>query len=435
MSHRRAAAGVRSTLAASVIAALIATVPAGCLPVPASDSGDDGPGGDGDGSGSGGGSPVLRFGTLGSSLDHTDEEVSAGVTAAMVEIGWDVAEPEPGVFDQGYLAAVRADIDRLRASGRTITLALALHYTPVWVFDIPDSRLEDEDGTLSEEADMIFNQRIRDEADAYMAALDAELDLSTVDAIRLTSGTSGEVLYPGDGTYWAFGRNAQNGPDMPPTMAPNPAPGWQPGDDGLSDEEIQAWADWYVGALDDAVEWQIATLSGLGFHGTYEVLTPGIGIQPAELDEVVREGLPPSLLGVGAAWETFYRQLDRRPDIVAYVSSVADSSGPADVCDRGDGQVGLDDPVTTGWSSTRWIARVAGEYDYALGGENPGWQHPPDPDLEEAYQDLSDGGMMASAVRKARACHFTAFYWAHDQQLWDGTVPFGAYAQQIAGAP
>ena len=434
MYHRRAVRGRGALLAAPVIATLIAAAPAGCLPAPASDSpGDDGSGGGGgDGSGD---AAMLRFGTLASSLDHTDEEAAGGVTAAMVEISWEVAEPEPGVFDQGYLDAVRADVNRLRASGRTVTLGLALHYTPAWVFDIPDSRMEDEDGDVSEEADMIFNQKVRDEADAYMAALDAELDLSTVDAIRLTSGGGAEVLYPGDGTYWAFGPNAQNGPDMPPTMAPNPAPGWLPGDGDLSDQELQAWVDWYIGALDDAVEWQIATLSSLGFRGTYEVLTPGIGIQPAEVDEVVREGLPPGLLGVGAAWEIFYRQLARRPDIVAYVSSVADNSGPGDVCDPADGEVALDDPMTTGWSSTRWVARVAGEYGYPVSGENPGWQNPPDPDLEQAYQDLSDGGMMASAIRKAHACHFTSFYWAHDQQLWDGTVPFSAYAEQIAGGP
>jgi len=40
--------------------------------------------------------------------------------------------------------------------------------------------------------------------------------------------------------------------------------------------------------------------------------------------------------------------------------------------------------------------------------------------------------MLASAVRQARSCHFTTFYWAHDKQLWDGTVPFTAFADQVA---
>ncbi len=36
----------------------------------------------------------------------------------------------------------------------------------------------------------------------------------------------------------------------------------------------------------------------------------------------------------------------------------------------------------------------------------------------------SAAGMMASALRQARSCKFTVFYWAHDVHLWDGTIPF-----------
>ena len=41
--------------------------------------------------------------------------------------------------------------------------------------------------------------------------------------------------------------------------------------------------------------------------------------------------------------------------------------------------------------------------------------------------------MMAAAVAQARSCGFTAFYWAHDVRLWDGTIPFSTYAAAIAG--
>ena len=32
--------------------------------------------------------------------------------------------------------------------------------------------------------------------------------------------------------------------------------------------------------------------------------------------------------------------------------------------------------------------------------------------------------MMAAALAQARSCGFTAYYWAHDVHLWDGTIPF-----------
>jgi hypothetical protein len=65
-----------------------------------------------------------------------------------------------------------------------------------------------------------------------------------------------------------------------------------------------------------------------------------------------------------------------------------------------------------------------------VAGENPGWGQ--SAELDETYVDLSDRGMMATAVRQARSCGFWSFYWAHAEQLWDGTVPFDAYAELIA---
>jgi hypothetical protein len=41
---------------------------------------------------------------------------------------------------------------------------------------------------------------------------------------------------------------------------------------------------------------------------------------------------------------------------------------------------------------------------------------------------------MAAALAQARGCGFRSFYWAHAEQLWDGTVPFEVYAARIAGA-
>ena len=40
--------------------------------------------------------------------------------------------------------------------------------------------------------------------------------------------------------------------------------------------------------------------------------------------------------------------------------------------------------------------------------------------------------MMAAAVRQSRSCGLDTFYWAHDTQLWDGTVPFDPLRRAVA---
>ena len=64
-----------------------------------------------------------------------------------------------------------------------------------------------------------------------------------------------------------------------------------------------------------------------------------------------------------------------------------------------------------------------------MAGENPGWHQ--SGALDARYVDPSDTGMLAAAVRQARSCRLATFYWAHDAQLWDGTVPFARYAELV----
>jgi hypothetical protein len=53
------------------------------------------------------------------------------------------------------------------------------------------------------------------------------------------------------------------------------------------------------------------------------------------------------------------------------------------------------------------------------------------PSLNSFYTDTSSTGMMADAIRMAKSCNFTVFYWAHDFHLWDGTLPFSLYTTDI----
>ncbi|GAA1856453.1 hypothetical protein GCM10009836_40830 [Pseudonocardia ailaonensis] len=368
------------------------------------------------------------FGVLGAQQEHAAEEVRAGVPAAMIEMFWDRAEPADGTFDRDYLRSVASEVRAARTAGRTVTLALGLHYAPQWLLARPGARFVDQSGKEADQPDLVFDQVNRTKAEEYLGAVGDAIDLAGVSAIRLTSGGNAEILYPGGNSYWAYGEGAQNGPEKPASLRPNPMPGWRPGDPAPQ-AQVRAFADWYVTALDDVVAWQANVLSSRGFRGEYQLLTPGVGVLPAQYDDAVRGGLPPGLLGSGAAWATFYAGLPQRADLVAYTPSVADGSGDDGACTPADARVSLTSDDVQDWSAVRWLTRLATEHGLPISGENPGWQQPGS--SESSYQDTSDGGMLATAVRQVRACGLRTFYWAHDEQLWDGTLPFSAYAAAI----
>jgi hypothetical protein len=372
---------------------------------------------------------ALSFGTLVSDPSHSTAEAAAGVRIAMVEMSWKQFEPRPSAFDRRYIRSMREAISTLVSTGRSVTLGLGLQDAPEWLFDLPDSRFVNQDGETSVEPNFVFNQLLRDRAEKYLGRIASEFNLETFDSIRLTSGATGEILYPGAGDYWAFDRNALTGAGLPLSMSLNPAPDWRPGDDWLDDSGVSEWVEWYVGGLNDVVDWQIAALSRLGFRGVYQILTPGVGLRPFELDDVLRQRLPVGLLGVGAAWQLVYSRLPRRADLMAYVTSVGDGSGGNDICSSRDEAVPLTSPIVGRWSAARWISRLADEYGFRKGGENPGWHLPAS--LDSSYRDTSDRGMMVTAARQARSCGFEVFYWAHDEQLWDGTLSFEHLARTI----
>jgi hypothetical protein len=276
----------------------------------------------------------------------------------------------------------------------------------------------------------VFSQAVRRAAAGYLSLVAARLPLDRFWAVRLTSGGGPEMLYPDGGTFWAFGEAALTGDGLSPGMTPNPLPGWRPGRPGFDPSQIDRWVNWYVGGLADVTRWQMRTLARLGFTGYHQVLTPGSGTRPGGLARALQNNLPDDgTTGVGAVWDRYYAMLPPGR-VMAYISSVADLSGGDDEPRPSDIAIPLTSPVTDSWSATRWITRIARGHGLPLGGENPGYGAPAS--LNAHYTDASPSGMMASALRQARAAGFTVFYWAHDIQLWDGTLPFSRYATWAA---
>ncbi len=378
------------------------------------------------------GSQSVIFGTLDTQPGTAAAENRAGVTMAMFELNWASFEPSRGVVSSSYLATMKSELAAYQAAGQRVTLGLGLQNPPSWVFSLPNSTYTDQDGATSTEADFVFSQAVRSAAASYLSLVAADLPLSNFWAIRLTSGGDAEMLYPGGGTYWAFDHAALTGSGLATGMTRNPYPNWKPGQPGLTQAQISRWVNWYVGGLDNVTNWQMQTLSKLGFTGYYETVTPGSGTRPDYLTQTERQNLlNDGTTGVGAVWDLYYAQLPNKANVMAYISSVADRSGGNDSCQPGDTSLSLTSDTMDSWSATRWISRIAHQYGLAVSGENPGYRMPAS--LDSVYTNTSSTGVMAAALQQVRSCGFTVFYWAHDVHLWDGTIPFSMYASMIAG--
>ena len=374
---------------------------------------------------------ALSYGTLDTQASTAGIERQAGITMAMFELNWASFEPRPGAVSASYLATMRSYLRAYQTAGQRVTLGLGLQNPPSWVFSLPGSSYVDQHGDVSAEADFVFSQPVRSAAERYLSLVAAALPLSDFWAIRLTSGGDGEMLYPPGGTYWAFAAPALTGTGLAAGMTPNPYPDWRPGQPGLRPAQIDRWVNWYVGGLANVTTWQMQTLARLGFTGYYQTVTPGSGTRPGELAEDEQQNLSDTeTTAVGAVWDRYYGMLGAATNVMAYISSVADRSGDDDCAQVTDTLMPLTCDEMDCWSATRWITRIARSHGLAVGGENPGYGLPDS--LNGHYTNPSAAGMMASALRQARSCGFTVFYWAHDVHLWDGTIPFTQYAAMIA---
>jgi hypothetical protein len=366
------------------------------------------------------------WGTLDTQTGHAATEDKAGVTEAMFEFNWASFEPSNGGFSASYLATMRSELAAYQAAGMHVTLGLGADDAPSWVSSLANSTYIDQKGNVSTEADWVFSAAVRSAAATYFNKIAADFPLTDFWAIRITSGGDPEMLYPGGGTYWAFNPSALTGKGLPAGMTANPFPTWKPGTAGLTQTQINTWVNWYIGGLDNVTNWQMQTLSNLGFTGHYETVTPGSGTRPDDLTQTEHANLSnDGTTGVGAVWDRYYAMLPNKANVIAYISSVADQSGGNDLCAAGDDVLPLTSATMDSWSATRWISRIAVADNLLIGGENPGYGIPAS--LDSFYTNTSSTGMMASAINQARTCHLTVFYWAHDIHLWDGTLPFTLY--------
>lgn len=377
---------------------------------------------------------ALLVGTLGTRPSTAAREADNGVALGMVELRWADWETSPGVWDDAYEKQITEHIEALHQAGLEVTLGLGLHYTPSW---IRQRSFVDEDGNRSEQADFVFDARNRAAAEAFLAHAAKVIDFSRLWAVRISSGSRSELMYPSGGTWWAFSPGAMGTASRPATVRANPFPDWRPGDrDGLSEADRRRWYEWYLASLADTARWQMRIAQAHGFQGRYQILTPGSGVRPSVRESLIEQGLPDGLAGEGVDWPRIYDLVAGFAPpgrVVAYVTSVGDDSGGNRGCEPGDRTVPLDAERTDSWSATRWISRIAADHGFAVAGENPGYTA--SPEYQRQYRDDSADGLLSTTFRLAQECSFQSVYWAHDDQLWDGTVDRGRFFDLIRSLP
>ncbi|HEY3335548.1 MAG TPA: hypothetical protein VGK16_09980 [Candidatus Limnocylindrales bacterium] len=361
---------------------------------------------------------AFLFGTTLTSTARAAGEAASGVAVAHLELGWDLYEPQDGVFSSTYAAQARQRLDALRAAGARVVLGIGLQYPPAWVFTYPDSRYRNQYGRTSGTVNLTFNATLRAKAEQYFDRVAADLGLTSFWAVRVGAGGSVETLFPAewDGTtgnaYWAYDANAQQ---------TTPFPGWTPGQTSWNGRpfgttEVAAWYDWYVGSLASGVAWQIDAYRSRGFTGWAQVLMPGQGVRPADYARAIAgflggPGDDNRTMGRGAAWDRLVAALPDRSGVVAYVSSMADGSGGDDLCAGTDGTVAPTSPVVSSWSAARWIAYLADRRGMPKMGENPG----------RSDSTSYGAGMLDRAAAQMASCRFQGLLWAHDADLYDPT--------------
>lgn len=375
------------------------------------------------------------FGTLGTDPAKAETEVANGITVAQMQIDWSQYEPQDGVWDPAYLGRVQDQMGIFDRAGMRIEVSLHLNDPPAWLLDAPGSRYVDQYGQpFPGLPNLVFSQWVREKAREYIARVAHDIGLSRFWAIRVGVDSDGEFSYPlatgGQGNvnaYWAFDEHAQaadSDPGRPPTVPPNPFPGWRPGERTyrgapFSVASVRTWYDWYLAALTDAVDWQLRTYRGLGYPGALKVLLPGTGYYPADyraaIDRYLDGTVAPGLMGLGVGFFKTLGYLHGRKNVYAVPTSLVDGSGNPrnNGCTQSDEAVDMfavPDTAIRRWSSVRWVAAVARHNGFQLSGETAG------PQVSPYYP-----GVMDDAARQLTTCGLLGLLWAFDSNLYDGT--------------
>lgn len=372
----------------------------------------------------------VRLGVLQPAPAFAAQLAGAGVSSVVLGVSWDRFEPAPGRPDADYLRHLRADLAAYRGAGLQVVLDLGFQYPPAWLFDLPDSRYQNQHGAAYDNrssgmnvANSVFNAAVRERQSAYVNRLFRELG-GDWSAVRLGGGWYGELNYPPHqfagraNCYWAFDALAQGlKPGLPAGLSPCPVPGWKPGAPSPDHASARRFANWYLDSLKDYHDWQIA-LARRHYAGPLMMLYPSWGLRPGQLEPAITGDLS------GNTSPEKNGELQRGFDFARFIGGIRDPKVGVH-CTWLDSNPAWSDETSSDearWSPVHSLSALARRHN---------------PPLAFSAENTGGGGIAAFNLCAARVNEFKIpqLFWAFAPDLFDGNPPELADLRPAFSAP
>lgn len=309
----------------------------------------------------------------------------AGLSVAVVAVSWDRFEPRAGEFDAKYADEKAAEMKKLREAGFRLQLDFGMQYAPGWAQELKGGRYrnqygEDFCGSAPGEvvANGVFSREVREALAGYMAEVFRRLGTNW-DFVWLGGGKFGETNFPSaryrgqENCYWGFDELAQGKAVGRAEGIPAcPAAGWKPGGASEKHEAARKFAEWYLDALKNFQDWQIATVRR-DYAGRICLLYGSWGLRPGWLEGAIEGDLSGATsaerngeVQQGYDWARMIAAV-RDPKAIVYCTWLDGTIENRDIADD-------ESKDAARWSPAHWQASLAraNPLDLPVWGENTG---------------------------------------------------------------
>lgn len=373
-----------------------------------------------------------RLGILQHTREHLQENRDAGAQVVVISLAWDRAEPAMGQFSEDYFEQVRGSIEACRKLGYDIAVDPGFQYPPAWIFQLPHSRFVNQYGSMFASTQVgenipnaVFNQAIRERQEIVLRRLLKELGPGLA-MLRLGWMKYGELAFPlhtfenDKNCYWGFDDIAQGRvPGRPPGLEPCPTGDWRPGEQSPAHAHARAFLRWYLGALQNYHDWQIATARKYT-DAPLAMLYPSWGLRPGHCEAALEHDLD------GTTSPEINGEVQRGLDVEHLVAGIQDphvivyctwlDSSPAFSQDES--------PNRSRWSPAHYLATLAAEHRPAL----------------HAWAENTGGGeveVLSLCRDRILKYGYRGFVWAFERDLYDGRPPdisdFAEFSRRLRG--
>lgn len=243
---------------------------------------------------------------------------AAGVDLVTLELGWDAYQPTATTINHSYIAQRVAEAQSYADAGLEVVLDLGLQYPPDWAWGLPGStRFADQygqewhGGIGTDPLDAVWNSSARLAQSNYVELVAQDFG-GLVDRVRVGGLLSGEIRLPpaNSGEHvdslWAF---------SPGALAASPDPTWRPGTGTVA--QAREWLEFYMSSVSEYAVWLTESVNSAFPVAPIDVLLPGWGLRPGDLDRVAADRVSTSSvastgddLAGGLDWARQIRALD-----------------------------------------------------------------------------------------------------------------------------